>query len=58
MNRTKGFHFSECTRPAEFYLIEEAQKGLKVKGAKMLAREHAATHFAGIKRVQLDPRIL
>jgi hypothetical protein len=29
----------ECTRAAKFYLLEKAQKGLKVKGTKMFAAD-------------------
>jgi hypothetical protein len=50
MNRTKGFHLSRCMGPAEFYLLEEAQKGLKVKGTKMLTADMLTEDILGIMR--------
>jgi hypothetical protein len=36
--------------PAEFNLLEEAQKGLKVKGIKMLAADMLTEDILGIMR--------
>jgi hypothetical protein len=34
-----GFSSSDCMRAVALHLLEEAQKGLKVKGARMLAAD-------------------
>jgi hypothetical protein len=34
-----GYPSAECLRSAELYLLEQAQKGMKISGAKMLAMD-------------------
>jgi hypothetical protein len=38
-DHTIGYPSAECLRSAELYLLEWAQKGMKIKGAKMLAMD-------------------
>ncbi len=38
-DHTIGYPSAECLRSAELYLLEQAQKGMKISGAKMLAMD-------------------
>jgi hypothetical protein len=49
--RAIGYPSAECLRSAELYLLEQAQKGMKIPGAKMLAMDVATEEdINGIKR--------
>jgi hypothetical protein len=49
--RTIGYPSAKCLRPAELYLLERAQKGMKILGAKMLAMDVVTEEdINGVKR--------
>jgi hypothetical protein len=46
-----GYPSAECLRSAELYLLERAQKGMKISGAKMLAMDVVTEEdINGVKR--------